>query len=216
MGKVEVTKEADFYGDIKAKSISVEDGAYFKGSIELNREPHRKSAFAEAAKGACHREPPKAAVSQPAGCQKGAVIFDRPDCSISKVFRYRALSGRLQQHDSQTVCRNARTAGGMFRFLMWVRSARKISCFSPDGCTGIMSAICSCGCSASRTNKPGGRDVFRHLDYPPRSFDGIQLWDLTDHLDDNQARRLVRRCFDMLRSTGLLMLIAFEKKPFRT
>jgi hypothetical protein len=61
--------------------------------------------------------------------------------------------------------------------------------------------------------KPGDRDVFRHLDYPPRSFDGIQLWDLIDHLDDNQAKRLVKRCFDMLRSTGLLMLIAFEKKP---
>ena len=52
LGKVEVTKEADFYGDIKAKSISVEDGAYFKGSIELNREPHRKSSFAETPKGA--------------------------------------------------------------------------------------------------------------------------------------------------------------------
>ena len=51
MGKVEVTKEADFFGDIKAKSIAVEDGAYFKGSIELNREPHRTSSFAEATKG---------------------------------------------------------------------------------------------------------------------------------------------------------------------
>lgn len=50
VGKVEVTNEADFFGDIKAKSISVEDGAYFKGSIELSREPHRKSSFAEAAR----------------------------------------------------------------------------------------------------------------------------------------------------------------------
>ena len=45
-GKVEITKEADFMGDIKAKSISVEDGAYFKGSIELDMEPHRKAAMA--------------------------------------------------------------------------------------------------------------------------------------------------------------------------
>jgi cytoskeletal protein CcmA (bactofilin family) len=44
-GKVEITKEADFMGDIRAKSISVEDGAYFKGSIELDREPHRKTAL---------------------------------------------------------------------------------------------------------------------------------------------------------------------------
>jgi cytoskeletal protein CcmA (bactofilin family) len=46
-GKVEITKEADFMGDIKAESISVEDGAYFKGSIELEREPHRKIVSTE-------------------------------------------------------------------------------------------------------------------------------------------------------------------------
>jgi cytoskeletal protein CcmA (bactofilin family) len=44
-GRVEITKEADFLGEIKAKSISVEDGAYFKGTIELDREPHRKSTL---------------------------------------------------------------------------------------------------------------------------------------------------------------------------
>lgn len=70
MGKVEVTKEADFYGDIRAKSISVEDGAYFKGSIELNREPHRKSAFAEAAKGTSPAEPAKAPLPQPTPVKK--------------------------------------------------------------------------------------------------------------------------------------------------
>ena len=45
-GRVEITKEADFIGDIRAKNISVEDGAYFKGSIELAKEPHRKAASA--------------------------------------------------------------------------------------------------------------------------------------------------------------------------
>jgi cytoskeletal protein CcmA (bactofilin family) len=43
-GRVEITREADFMGDIRAKNISVEDGAYFKGSIELDKEPHRKTA----------------------------------------------------------------------------------------------------------------------------------------------------------------------------
>ena len=43
-GKVEITKEADFMGCIKAESISVEDGAYFKGSIELDKEPQGKTA----------------------------------------------------------------------------------------------------------------------------------------------------------------------------
>ncbi len=38
-GKVEITREADFTGEIKAKRISVEDGAYLKAVIELEREP---------------------------------------------------------------------------------------------------------------------------------------------------------------------------------
>ena len=42
LGKVAVTREADFNGEIKAKSFSVEDGAYFKGVVELDREPHKK------------------------------------------------------------------------------------------------------------------------------------------------------------------------------
>ena len=63
LGKVEITKEADFYGDIKAKSISVEDGAYFKGSIELDREPHRKSNFAATPKGSSSPGAGKAALS---------------------------------------------------------------------------------------------------------------------------------------------------------
>ena len=42
-GKVEITKDADFSGEIKAKRISVEDGAYLKAVIELEREPDKKA-----------------------------------------------------------------------------------------------------------------------------------------------------------------------------
>jgi len=41
-GKVEITKEADFSGEIKAKRISVEDGAFLKAVIELERESEKK------------------------------------------------------------------------------------------------------------------------------------------------------------------------------
>ena len=41
-GKVEITKEADFSGEIKAKRISVEDGAYLKAVIELERGSEKK------------------------------------------------------------------------------------------------------------------------------------------------------------------------------
>ena len=54
---------------------------------------------------------------------------------------------------------------------------------------------------------------WEHLDYPERNFDGIQLWDLCDHLEDEDVSRLVKLCYKMLRATGLLMLIASEKKP---
>ena len=43
VGKVEITKEADFNGEIKARSISVEDGAYLKAVIELERDPAKKT-----------------------------------------------------------------------------------------------------------------------------------------------------------------------------
>lgn len=43
-GRVQITREADFIGEIKAQNISVEDGAYFKGVIELQRPPNRKTA----------------------------------------------------------------------------------------------------------------------------------------------------------------------------
>ena len=43
-GKVQITKDADFMGEIKAKRISVEDGAYLKAAIELEREAAPASA----------------------------------------------------------------------------------------------------------------------------------------------------------------------------
>ena len=42
-GRVEITKAADFNGEIKAKSFSVEDGAYLKAVIEMEREPRQKT-----------------------------------------------------------------------------------------------------------------------------------------------------------------------------
>ncbi|MBW2431821.1 MAG: polymer-forming cytoskeletal protein [Deltaproteobacteria bacterium] len=36
-GKVEITQEANFSGEIRSKSISVENGAYFEASVQLGR-----------------------------------------------------------------------------------------------------------------------------------------------------------------------------------
>ncbi len=43
-GKVEITKTADFEGEIRAKRISVEDGAYMKAVIELEKDKPVKQA----------------------------------------------------------------------------------------------------------------------------------------------------------------------------
>ena len=40
-GTVKITKDASFGGEIIAKSISVEDGAYLKGTFEIQREPKK-------------------------------------------------------------------------------------------------------------------------------------------------------------------------------
>jgi cytoskeletal protein CcmA (bactofilin family) len=56
-GKIEITKEADFQGDIRAKTISVENGAFFKGSVELIREPAQKTISAE--KSTANNDSPK-------------------------------------------------------------------------------------------------------------------------------------------------------------
>ena len=47
LDRVEVKREADFHGEIKAKRISVEDGAYFKGIFELDREDRSMSPDSE-------------------------------------------------------------------------------------------------------------------------------------------------------------------------
>ena len=69
-GKVAVTKKADFNGEIKAKSFSVEDGAYFKGVVELDREPHKKSAATERPKGPSSPEAARKSVLPPADVKR--------------------------------------------------------------------------------------------------------------------------------------------------
>ena len=47
--------------------------------------------------------------------------------------------------------------------------------------------------------------IWKHLDYPPRSFDGILLWNLLDYLNDSQAGRIAALCHDMLKPGGMLL-----------
>jgi cytoskeletal protein CcmA (bactofilin family) len=68
--KVEITKEADFNGEIRAKRISVEDGAYLKAVIELERERREKKVPVEK---------PTAEVEFPKPDQEPLTLVSGPD-----------------------------------------------------------------------------------------------------------------------------------------
>lgn len=70
-GKVEITKEADFSGEIKAKRISVEDGAYLKAVIELERDSKKQGMPAVEAAGKAAPQSEKPSADAPLASVKG-------------------------------------------------------------------------------------------------------------------------------------------------
>jgi hypothetical protein len=64
-------------------------------------------------------------------------------------------------------------------------------------------------------NRPKGlstEKVREYLDYPPGSFDGINLWDLIDYLKNDQIGRLVNQCQILLKPGGAMIVTSFEKQ----
>ena len=53
--------------------------------------------------------------------------------------------------------------------------------------------------------------TWRNLDYPPRSFDGVLLWDLPDRLEDGELVKLVKLCHNLTRSRGMVMVIVHSE-----
>ena len=54
--------------------------------------------------------------------------------------------------------------------------------------------------------------IREYLDYTPGSFDGINLWDLIDHLKNDQIGRLVNQCQILLKPGGMMIVTSFEKQ----
>ena len=54
----------------------------------------------------------------------------------------------------------------------------------------------------------GSKRWWRQLDYPSGTFDGILLWDLPDRLTDGDANEAGRRCYDMLKPGGMIVVCA--------
>jgi predicted SAM-dependent methyltransferase len=63
-----------------------------------------------------------------------------------------------------------------------------------------------------RRNGLSPEKVWNHLNYQPYSFNGIHLWDLIDHIDDNEAGRLADLCYTMLKPKGMLMTTSFDEQ----
>ena len=75
--------------------------------------------------------------------------------------------------------------------------------------------VCDIFAHLDRNRRKGLKpnSVWRHLDYAPSSFDAINLWDLVEHLDNNEAKRLTEICCTILKPNGLLFVTAFEEQP---
>ena len=52
--------------------------------------------------------------------------------------------------------------------------------------------------------------VWEHLDYAPHRFEGINLWDFIDHLNEDEFARLVELCYTFLKPSGTITITSFE------
>ena len=72
--------------------------------------------------------------------------------------------------------------------------------------------VCDMFLQLSRNRHKGwpANKVWQHLDYAPHRFDGINLWDFIDHLEDDEIPKLVDLCYTFLKPRGMITLTSFE------
>ena len=78
--------------------------------------------------------------------------------------------------------------------------------------------VCDLFIRLNRNQRKGlpAMNALRHLDYESHSFDGINLWDLIDHLDDANIGRLLNLCYRLLEPRGLMIITSFEEQSAPT
>ena len=54
--------------------------------------------------------------------------------------------------------------------------------------------------------------IWKHLDYPSESFDGILLWELTDRLNEQEAVEFVELCYKMLKPGGMVVVFVLGEQ----
>jgi hypothetical protein len=54
--------------------------------------------------------------------------------------------------------------------------------------------------------------IWKYLDYPPESFDGILLWELADRLDDKEVSTLAKLCHKILKPGGMAVVLVLGEQ----
>jgi cytoskeletal protein CcmA (bactofilin family) len=211
ISNVEITREADFSGQIKAKRVSIEDGASLRAAIELEHETQKKTLPTDTisdqeAYGSekealtLLNETESSAISTHLLREEGS-LDSEPVTHTSNVIRLfiDGLERQQKGHvlDIGPVCsENINFLGQHVRTLY----------------------VCDMFLHLDRERRKDLpiNSFWQHLDYPPQSFDGILLWDLIDHLEDNEVCRLVELCIKMLRPGGLVMVFSLGEQATQT
>jgi len=211
ISNVEITREADFSGQIKTKRVSIEDGASLRAAIELEHEPQEKT-------------PPTDKISEQEayGSEKEALtLLNEAESS--------AISTHLLREEGSLESEPVTHTSNVIRlFIDGLERQQK-------GQVLDIGPVCSENINflAQHVMRLYICDMFlqfdqerrkdlpishlwQHLDYPPQSFDGILLWDLIDHLEDREVNRIVELCLKMLRPGGLLMVFVPGEQATQT
>jgi hypothetical protein len=74
--------------------------------------------------------------------------------------------------------------------------------------------VCDMFIRLTRNRRKGlpAKKLWEHLDYAPHRFDGINLWDFIDHLNDDDIGKLVGLCHTALEPRGMMMVTSFEEQ----
>jgi len=74
--------------------------------------------------------------------------------------------------------------------------------------------VCDMFSRLNRIRREGlpSKNMWKHLDYAPHSFEGINLWDFIDHINDDEIGKLVNLCHTMLNPRGMMIVTSFEEQ----
>lgn len=208
---VKISREANFRGQIKAKQISIEDGAYLRAAIELEHEPHERifptdTLPEQKVYGSKNETFPLPNESEsPANSthllREEGSLESEPFVHNSNVIRL-FINGLERKKDRQ-ILDIGPVCSENINFL--AQHVRRLY-------------VCDMFLQLNQEQKKdlSISSLWQHLDYQPNSFNGILLWDLIDYLKDNEVSRLVELCIKMLKPGGLIMVFSLSEVSTQT